>query len=328
MTSLGRTLMGREIECVTFGSGPRTCWVIHRQHPGESMASFFAEGLLGRLLGLDDGDGGGSSGESSPDDEVAVRAREMYTFRVVPNVNPDGSVMGYLRTNAAGTNLNREWCPSPAPPVAADAVSSADAGGGAVEDDDDGGEGETGGTAHCYEAPTLERSPEVYHVLREMDRTGVDAFLDVHGDEGLPFVFLAGSEGTSVWGRRTEALHGAFLASYGRSNADVQGGVSYEPDMPGEGMRNICSNQIAERFDCFSGTLEMPFKECMSDTNGIPREGGGDEEKIVWGPERARRLGASVLDALCYIQPYLRHEGEFWDALPEEDAYIHPSSKY
>jgi hypothetical protein len=66
----------------------------------------------------------------------------------------------------------------------------------------------------------------------------------------------------------------------------------------------------------------------MSDTNGIPREGGGDEEKIVWGPERARRLGASVLDALCYIQPYLRHEGEFWDALPEEDAYIHPSSKY
>ena len=59
MTSLGRTLMGREIECVTFGSGPRTCWVIHRQHPGESMASFFAEGLLGRLLGLDDVDGGG-----------------------------------------------------------------------------------------------------------------------------------------------------------------------------------------------------------------------------------------------------------------------------
>ena len=34
------------------------------------------------------------------------------------------------------------------------------------------------------------------------------------------------------------------------------------------------------------------------------------------------------MDALCYIQPYLRHEGEFWDALPEEDAYVHPSSKY
>lgn len=32
-----------------------------------------------------------------------------------------------------------------------------------------------------YKAPTLERSPEVYHVLREMDATGVDFFIDVHG---------------------------------------------------------------------------------------------------------------------------------------------------
>jgi hypothetical protein len=92
----------------------------------------------------------------------------------------------------------------------------------------------TDGTG-TYEAPTLERSPEVYHVLREMDRTGVDAFLDVHGDEGLPFVFLAGSQGTSVWGRRPECLHGAFLASYERSNPDMQGRVSYVPDRPGGG---------------------------------------------------------------------------------------------
>ncbi|MFQ3595559.1 MAG: carboxypeptidase family protein, partial [Sphingomonadaceae bacterium] len=28
---------------------------------------------------------------------------------VVPNMNPDGSRRGYLRTNAAGANLNREW---------------------------------------------------------------------------------------------------------------------------------------------------------------------------------------------------------------------------
>ena len=30
-------------------------------------------------------------------------------FHVVPNMNPDGSVRGNLRTNAAGANLNREW---------------------------------------------------------------------------------------------------------------------------------------------------------------------------------------------------------------------------
>jgi murein tripeptide amidase MpaA len=35
--------------------------------------------------------------------------RNECTFRIVPNMNPDGSRRGHLRTNAAGVNLNREW---------------------------------------------------------------------------------------------------------------------------------------------------------------------------------------------------------------------------
>ena len=240
---------------------------------------------IGRLLGLDD-----------KWDKVSEKAREMYTFHIVPNMNPDGSSAGYLRTNAAGSNLNREWCPSPAP------LSE--------EKKDE--------EATIYDAPTLDRSPEVYNILRHMDETGCDAFLDIHGDEALPFNFLAGSEGMSVWGERLKALHGAFLASYGRANADIQSKVSYEPDEPGEGMPNICSNQIAERFDCFSGTLEMPFKQLHN------RKG----EASPWGPEHARQLGASVLDALCYISPYLRSESNFWEDFADEDMYVRPSSKY
>ena len=136
--SLGQTIAGREIDCVKVGTGPRKCWIIHRQHPGESMASFYAEGLLNRLLGLDD-----------KWDNVSEKARELFTFYIVPNVNPDGSVNGYLRTNAAGSNLNREWCPSPSPP-------SAD---GSTENE-------------MYDAPTIHRSPEVYYVLKQMDETG------------------------------------------------------------------------------------------------------------------------------------------------------------
>jgi murein tripeptide amidase MpaA len=35
-----------------------------------------------------------------------------------------------------------------------------------------------------WETPSLERSPEVYHVRNAMDATGpVDLMLDVHGDE-------------------------------------------------------------------------------------------------------------------------------------------------
>ena len=32
------------------GEGKRKVWVIHRQHPGESMAEWFCEGMLHRLL--------------------------------------------------------------------------------------------------------------------------------------------------------------------------------------------------------------------------------------------------------------------------------------
>mmetsp|Transcript_27310 Transcript_27310/g.39102 ORF Transcript_27310/g.39102 Transcript_27310/m.39102 type:complete len:596 (+) Transcript_27310:66-1853(+) len=281
--SLGQTVEGREIDCVKVGTGPRKCWIIHRQHPGESMASFYAEGLLTRLLGLND-----------KWDTVSEKARELFTFYIVPNMNPDGSANGYLRTNAAGSNLNREWYPSPSPPLAADGSDT---------------------SSEMYDAPTIHRSPEVYYLLKRMDESGCDAFLDIHGDEALPFNFLAGSQGMSVWGKRLESLHGAFLASYERANQDMQAKVSYDPDKPNEGMTNICSNQIAERFDCFSATLEMPFKQCWGRPAG-------------WGPERASQLGASVLDALCYVQPHLRDDGDFWEGLLDEDAYVEPSSKY
>ena len=211
-------------------------------------------------------------------------------------MNPDGSINGHLRVNAAGSNLNREWCPSPAPP----------------KGDDDNEK------AEMYDAHTLERSPEVYHVLRMMDETGVDAFLDIHGDEALPFNFLAGSQGMSVWGERLEALHGAFLASYERANDHMQAKISYEPDAPGEGLPNICSNQISERFNCLAATLEMPFKELH----------GRDGDDKIWGPEQARQLGADVLLPLIYIHPYLRDESEFWKDLPEQDAYVNPTDKF
>jgi murein tripeptide amidase MpaA len=43
------------------------------------------------------------------DDPVARVLRRECTFNVVPNMNPDGSRRGHLRTNAVGVNLNREW---------------------------------------------------------------------------------------------------------------------------------------------------------------------------------------------------------------------------
>ena len=274
--SLGQTLDGREIECVKVGTGDRVTWVIHRQHPGEHMAEFFAEGLLTRLLGLD------SSGAV---DGIVAQLLERFTFYMVPSMNPDGGVRGHLRTNAKGANLNREWASSP-----------------------------------NYEAPTEKRSPEVFHVLRKMDETGVDAFVDVHGDEELPYNFLAQAV-VPKWGPRLEALHGAFLASYTRANPDMQQPIAYEaptePSKEGDTF-NIGSDQVAHRFDCLSVTLEMSFKDCW--TNKDPERG--------WNPARARKLGASVLEPLLYVYPFLRAKGDFWTSLPEGDHYVRPTSKY
>ncbi|MBU6503538.1 MAG: carboxypeptidase family protein, partial [Burkholderiales bacterium] len=100
---LGATLDGRDMTLLritdahsaTAAADKRKVWLIARQHPGETMAEWFIEGLLERLL---DGD-----------DPVSRVLLARCVFCVVPNMNPDGAVRGNLRTNAAGANLNREW---------------------------------------------------------------------------------------------------------------------------------------------------------------------------------------------------------------------------
>ena len=92
---LGHTLDGRSIDCLDFGTGDKQIWLYARQHPGETMAEWWMEGALDCL--------------TDPADPVGRALRAKCRFRVVPNANPDGSVRGHLRTNAAGINLNREW---------------------------------------------------------------------------------------------------------------------------------------------------------------------------------------------------------------------------
>jgi murein tripeptide amidase MpaA len=93
--SLGKSLDGQDIDCLELGEGALNVWLYARQHPGESMAEWWMEGALEKL--------------TDEDDPVARVLRKACTFRIVPNMNPDGSRRGHLRTNAVGVNLNREW---------------------------------------------------------------------------------------------------------------------------------------------------------------------------------------------------------------------------
>ena len=234
--SLGQTLDGQEIDYFRLPGGPLQVWLYARQHPGETMAEHWMEGVLERLL--DDAD------------PVTRRLREKASFHIVPNMNPDGSRRGHLRTNAAGVNLNREW-----------------------------------------HAPSLERSPEVLHVLEEMKKTGVDFAMDVHGDEAIAANFLAGFEGIPSWRREQQDLYDAFGEALVRASPDFQTDKGYEIPKPGEANLSMSTAQLAERFGAVSMTLEMPFK----DNDELP------DPVYGWSPERCRLLARACLDALHAI---------------------------
>ncbi|MBL4853254.1 MAG: hypothetical protein JKY25_03345 [Robiginitomaculum sp.] len=240
---LGQTLDGQDMDVLTIGQtagkageGKKQMWVFARQHPGETMAEWWIEGFLSRLL--DD------------DDPTARVLREKCVFHVVPNMNPDGSKRGHLRTNACGANLNREW-----------------------------------GVA------TLERSPEVLLVMDAMAKTGVDFCLDVHGDEALPYNFIAGAEGVAGFTDKDQALLDDFQDAYTRFSPDFQTKVGYGTTPAGKANLTMATNYIAEVYSCLSMTLEMPFK----DNADLPDPDYG------WSAERSIRLGADVLGAMLSV---------------------------
>ncbi|BBN83636.1 hypothetical protein PA25_36210 [Pseudoalteromonas sp. A25] len=95
--NIGYSVLGQAIKLTTFGntrSDAKKIWIIARQHPGETMAQWIADGLLNHFL---------SNAEQFTQEAHNIR------FFVVANMNPDGSNLGNHRTNAAGANLNRQW---------------------------------------------------------------------------------------------------------------------------------------------------------------------------------------------------------------------------
>ena len=68
--------------------------IIARQHPGETVGSYVVQGCIDFLMG---------------NSEEAKKLRELYLFKIVPMMNPDGVLVGNSRTSFAGCDLNRRW---------------------------------------------------------------------------------------------------------------------------------------------------------------------------------------------------------------------------
>ncbi|MBR7798674.1 M14 family metallopeptidase [Undibacterium fentianense] len=235
---LGNTIDGRDLNLVVVGNpdAEKKVWIIARQHPGETMAEWLVEGTLNALLDL-----------ANP---IARAILDRAVVYVVPNMNPDGSVRGNLRTNAAGANLNREWM-----------------------------------------TPSVETSPEVYYVKKKIEEVGCDLFLDIHGDEGLPYVFVAGSEMLEGFSEKQMAEQNAFVESFCAASPDFQTQFGYEASKYNEDLLKLASKYIGHTYKCVSLTLELPFK----DNANMP------DLEVGWDGARSMKLGEAML------QPILTH---------------------
>ena len=234
---IGSTVEGRDMNLVVIGDpkADKKIWVIARQHPGETMAEWFVEGLMDALLD-----------DANP---VARKLLKKAVFYIVPNMNPDGAVRGNLRTNAAGANLNREWM-----------------------------------------TPSLERSPEVLCVKNKIHEVGCDMFFDIHGDEALPYNFVAGNEMLADFTPERAAHQAAFIDQYIAASPDFQKVYGYAASKYREDMLTLASKYIGHTFKCLALTLEMPFK----DNADLP------DPYVGWNGARSVALGAAIL------QPILR----------------------
>ncbi len=239
LESVGQTLEGRPIDFLRIGDGnpsKKKLWVIARQHPGETMAEWFMLGLINRLL--------------DEEDAASITLLDKANLYLVPNMNIDGSILGNLRVNAKGINLNREWA-----------------------------------------EPTIENSPEVFYVKAKMKETGMDFCLDVHGDEGLPYVFLSGIEGIPSFDQKLSELTDSFVTNWKAINPDLQDAHGYPKNEPGTANLQICSKNLGEEFHCLSQTLEMPFKQ----NDNLPDPITG------WSAERSIKLGESLVNTVLSI---------------------------
>lgn len=107
-TSMCKTLAGNDSDMVIITNftsedediAERQAIILSaRVHPGESNASFIMEGILEFLVS---------------DKPAACRLRDLFVFKIIPMLNPDGVIIGNYRCSLAGVDLNRQWAqPNP-----------------------------------------------------------------------------------------------------------------------------------------------------------------------------------------------------------------------
>jgi murein tripeptide amidase MpaA len=148
----------------------------------------------------------------------------------------------------------------------------------------------------AWQDSSAELSPEVFFAQAQMTKYGVDLFLDIHGDEEIPYVFTAGCEGNPGFTPRIDKLEQTFRSHLGGLTREFQSVHGYTRDLPGQANMTLACNSVGQTFDCLSLTLEMPFK----DNDDAP------DALTGWSGKRSKALAQDVLSTVAHLAPTLR----------------------
>ena len=135
----------------------------------------------------------------------------------------------------------------------------------------------------------MERSPEVFQVRAAIQQTGCDFFIDVHGDETIPYVFAAGNEMLPDTTADQMAAQERYLQALLQAAPDFQTRHGYPSGRYSEDALKLASKWIGHRYGCVSLTLELPFKDNFDRPDPV----------AGWSGQRSKQLGRDLLTALA-----------------------------
>ncbi len=145
----------------------------------------------------------------------------------------------------------------------------------------------------CWSAPSMESCPEVYAVQQAMKKRGVDFFIDIHGDETIPYNFMM-TYGNEIEGNKFKQLlaekEPRFQLKYDYATYNNSCSSSCGPATCGSGQ--TATSYVAQHFDATSLLLEASFK---------PLENRPSSE--VWEKQSCIALGHSIAKSLSEFLP-------------------------
>ena len=145
----------------------------------------------------------------------------------------------------------------------------------------------------CWSEPSLNTCPEIVYVQKAMEQTGVDLFLDMHGDEEIAYNFAMiankAQQGKQFKNFLT-TINSDFQTQYDYNNYQYSCGTSCCSTSICNSM-TLATDYVANEFDCLSMIMELSFKDLANKMDDIS----------IWDNKTSIQLGFDLLDPISKL---------------------------